>query len=615
MFRDGREFDDEQEEKLFIRERLTPKGVLSDIEAEEFVRETLQEIDRRLLSEDERDEIIRKFNRKFAAERNKTQTELVETDDSKDMKKYTVNMWIPEIDGEPIESYDHLLETVQSRSPGFFKRTDASKLLESAKLHLDLYHEYQDREFLKKGEVAELSRTLEKNPTTLKRYLREGVMPKMYYWLNMVPRDERERKLEGLELRLNGITTHEEYDRRFKTLYFYDEMTTTPDHKQKDEFARKFLTFIDEYRDSGMLVDICKKLEIGKSTANAWFDGTQLPTRIAYASLIPEEEPREGCKWLPMKLNHITNLPENFIQVPVEIRSPRDIMDVLEAITPLEMKDYEEELGEMSQENAFMYLIGLMVSDGSFRSDVSYSASANLFVSKKYSWGSTLGKGFCYTMGKIGLSAKRDTDQERVRENGKVDKFKVYNSEASPVLMWMKKALLGLDASETKKEVAIKADWILEMPHDWKVAFIQGLADGDGHASIPRFDTAIATNTNKKFFKKLLSSVGIASRFTDHHVKIGRYNDILKAKELPFFRFASGRQQILNDISEIIKLRPKGRLPIPEDERRLIMELYRTGLSKGDIVEKLWYEHGLARTTAMIDTLIRRENKKNAHDK
>jgi len=261
-----------------------------------------------------------------------------------------------------------------------------------------------------------------------------------------------------------------------------------------------------------------------------------------------------------------------------------------------------------------MYLLGLMVSDGGFKSDVDYSAKAELFVSKKYSWSSTLGKGFCYTLGKIGLSAKRDSDQEKIRENGKIIVFRKYSSEASPLLMWMKKALLGLDVSEIKKEVAIKADWILNMPYDWKVAFIQGLADGDGYASVPRFDAAITTTTNEEFFVKLLSLVGIESTAGDNRARIKKYDEILKARELPLFRFASGRKQILDDMYKIIKLKPKGRRHVPDDERQLVMELYRDGLKPGEIVERLWREHGLVRTTAMIGTLISRERKKNAGD-
>lgn len=531
---------------------------------------------------------------------------------------YPVNMWTPKIDGTVIESYDHLLEVLRSRSPAFFKRKDAEKLLKSARLHIELYLEYGGRTHLERGEVAALSKKLKKNPTALKRYLREGVMPKVYYWFNKVPSAERDKKLQALISRLNGITTEEEYDRRFSTLYFSDEMSTTSNHKQYDEFARKFITFISEYRRRGFLVDIVKRLGIGKSAIAVWFDGTQLPTRIAYASLIPTQAPRYGSKWLPKRLNHITNQPEDFIQVPVEINSPQDILDVLNQIPPLnskDMKTFEKELGDVSQAIAFMYLLGLMVSDGCFKYDVDYSAAASLFVSKKYSWGSTLGKGFCYTLGKIGLSAERKSDDEKVRENGKVDIFQVYNSEASPVLMWMKKALLGLKASETKKELAIKADWILKMPRDWKVAFIQGLADGDGYASIPRFDTGIATTTNEEFIGKVLSSIGVESTTGDKRARIKKHDEILKARELPLFRFAIGRQQILEDMCKIIELKPKRRHRVPEDEKKLVMELYIAGLKPGEIVEKLWHEHGLARTTDMIDTLIRRENKKKITDK
>jgi len=526
-------------------------------------------------------------------------------------------MWVPELDGVRIESYDQLVELLRSRSPAFFKRKDADKLLQDAKLHIDLYQEYGHRTHLERREVAELAKRLKKSPTALKRYLREGVMPKVYYWSNMVSSSDKEKKLVTLLARLNGVTTEEEYDRRFSTLYFTDEMFTTLDHEQKEEFVRKFFEFIKEYGESGMLTDLAKRLGIGKSTIGAWFDGTQLPTRIAYASLIPKEEPKKGFRWLPRKLNHITNLPEDFIQVPLEINSRQDLLDVLDQLIPLDskaMKAYEKELGKMSKVIAFMYLLGLMVSDGGFKSDVDYSAKAELFVSKKYSWSSMLGKGFCYTLGKVGLSAKRDSDQEKIKENGKIIVFRKYSSEASILLMWMKKALLGLDVSEIKKEVAIKADWILNMPYDWKVVFIQGLADGDGYASVPRFDAAITTTTNEELFVKLLSSVGIESTAGDNRARIKKYDEILKVRELPLFRFASGRQQTLDDMCKIINLKPKGRRHVPDDERQLVMELYRDGLKPGEIVERLWREHGLVRTTAMIGTLISRERKKNTGD-
>jgi len=274
------------------------------------------------------------------------------------------------------------------------------------------------------------------------------------------------------------------------------------------------------------------------------------------------------------------------------------------------MRAFEKEVGEISQHVAFMYHLGLMVSDGTFKSDVEYSAKTVLFVSEKYSWGSTLGKGFCCTLGRFGLSAERKTDQEKVRENGNVSIFKVYNSEASPLLMWMKKILLGLEVSEIKKDVAIKAEWILNMPRDWKVAFIQGLTDGDGYASISRFDTGIATLTNQKFFKKLLSSVGIKSTTGDNRARIRRYDAIPKARKLPLFRYATRRQKKLIDLSRIIESRPGRRYRIPESEKQLVQELYESGLSAGQITEKLWDDYGLARPTSTIERIIKIENMK-----
>lgn len=522
-------------------------------------------------------------------------------------------MWVPEVDGTPIESYDHLLALIRSKSLGFFKRKDVSNLLTLAKLHIMLFQEYGGRTHLERGEVAELSKRLKTSPVTLKRYLRQGVMPKLYYWINKVPGAVKEKRLEILLERLNGVTSEEEYYRRFNNLYFYDEISVTSDHKQNEEFARKFFEFIKEYGESGFLVDLAKRLGIGKSTIGAWLDGTQLPTRVAYAARIPTEDPRPGFKWLPKKLNHITNLPEDFIQVPVEIRSPQDLLDVLDQLVPLDtkaMRDFEREFEELTLPIAFMYLLGLAVSDGSFKNDVDYSSKVELYVSKKYSWGSTLGEGFCYAMGRIGLSAERGTDRKKVRENGRVDTFKLYASEASPLLMWMKQALLGLTASENKKHVAIKADWILQMPREWRVAFIQGLADGDGHASFRRFDAAINTTTNEVFISKLLLSIGVASTCGDNRARIKQQDEIVKAGEMPLFRFASGRQETLDNLSKIIKLKPKGRKRVPEDEKNLVIELYEAGLKAGKIVEKLWYEHGLARTIEMIDTMIRREKKK-----
>jgi hypothetical protein len=40
------------------------------------------------------------------------------------------------------------------------------------------------------------------------------------------------------------------------------------------------------------------------------------------------------------------------------------------------------------------------------------------------------------------------------------------------------------------------------------------------------------------------------------------------------------------------------------------MDLHKMGLSLGEIVKRLWREHGMARPTSAIEGIIGRENKK-----
>ena len=165
---------------------------------------------------------------------------------------------------------------------------------------------------------------------------------------------------------------------------------------------------------------------------------------------------------------------EQFIQVPLKITSPEDILDVLRQIRPLKtpaMEEYELQFGETPRELMFMFLLGILVSDSWFRSGTSRSTHAELSASKKYSWSKDLGRGFCYALGKIGISSKRHKNQVSQR-NGKTTVSRKWASEASPFLQWVKRTLLGLKASTPKSWTPIQADWILQMPHDWRVAFL-----------------------------------------------------------------------------------------------------------------------------------------------
>ncbi len=523
-------------------------------------------------------------------------------------------MWFPEINGIKIESYDMLEEVIRRDASEFLLRSDAPRLLELAKLHLRLFCEYHDKEFIPRGTIARLSKETGTSPTTLKRWLLQGARPRMYYWLGMAPIHERKEKVDRILTGLNGATNTEEVRRRFSKLYSGEERVGASTHSKNHDYTEKFFLFLKEYLSGGIIKDIARKLKVGHTTASEWLRGSQLPTEVKFASLIPAETPSDDWKWLPLRLNSQLNIPEDFIQVPVEVSSPEDILDVLkqlESLTTPEMAEYESQFGDISDPIAFMYLLGLIIADGGFVSDTSWSSRVKLFASKKYNWSKTLGEAFCYAMGRIGISADRKSDSVRVR-HGRTQVCRVWSSEASPLFMWMKKTMLGLDASTVKKENKIHADWILQMPREWRVSFIQGLADGDGYASFSTSTVAIATATNQILFNRILTSLEIRSSIESTKVRIRRHADIMRAKELPFFKHATGRQDRLNNLSKMIKLTKTKRGKLTTADFKLVLELSSKGYSPGQISETLWYEYGISRTTASIEGILRRRKEANS---
>ncbi|OLS30950.1 MAG: hypothetical protein ThorAB25_06690 [Candidatus Thorarchaeota archaeon AB_25] len=252
-----------------------------------------------------------------------------------------------------------------------------------------------------------------------------------------------------------------------------------------------------------------------------------------------------------------------------------------------------------------MYLLGLIVSDGGFDSDSDLSARVVLYASKKYRWSLRLGQAFSYAMGRIGMKVEKRADQTKVRD-GKTTVFNVWGSQASPLLRWVKEVLFSLGPSLMKKQSPIDADWILNLPHDYRVAFLQGLADGDGYASIRSFNAGIATLTNHTFLNELLNTFNIFPTVEKTKVRIGRYDDIVKASKLPLFKHTKGRQERLEELSKLIGLLDRSYGRVPKEEIEIIMEMHDQGMSCGEITESLWVNHGIARSRRSVEGIIKR---------
>ncbi len=203
------------------------------------------------------------------------------------------------------------------------------------------------------------------------------------------------------------------------------------------------------------------------------------------------------------------------------------------------------------------------------------------------------------------MKVERRADSTKVRD-GKTIVCNVWGSQASPLLRWVKEVLLGLGPSSSKKATPIDAEWILNMPREYRVAFLQGLADGDGYASIKTFRVGIATKTNQEFIRYLFSTFEIQSKMETTKVVVKKHEDILRANSLPLFRHATSRKKNHDELCKIIGLLDRSRGKVPERELKIILKLHKRGLSCGEITESLWFDHGIARSRASIEGIVHR---------
>lgn len=524
--------------------------------------------------------------------------------------RYRLRIYVPKLHGKNIDSYEELLENLREKHPEFLKRKDSAKLLSDVKVHIALIKEYAGVEFIPRGEIAAIAKRTGKSPTVIKRWLLEGAKPKFYYWLNRVSHADRQERVEGILSALNDITDMEAMVSRLTTLFYYDAILGSDMHAYNEEQARKYFGFLERYQRGDILQDIARELKLGKTTLAEWLRQGQLPTEVKLASLIPARPPRKGYRWLPLRLNHLTNAPEQFIEVPLTVTGPETVIEVLEQIQRLRSSENQERIESTELAGEFMYVLGLAVADCTFHYDVDYSARLRLFASKKYPWSRALGRGFCDILARIGFSSQRQADSERIR-HGKRQVCRVWASEASPFLMWVKNVLLGLGAAAVKKEEPIDAEWVLQMPREWRVAFVQGLADGDGCASVNAFNVNIATITNHKFYCRLLRSLDIVAHIDESHVKVSRHDEIQKADQLPFFRYAKGRQDRLDEISrmcEVYAIRTRGKIPV--EEIKIIVKMHTEGKSDGETAVELWRRHRIARPPKSVSYVLKRIERK-----
>ena len=271
------------------------------------------------------------------------------------------------------------------------------------------------------------------------------------------------------------------------------------------------------------------------------------------------------------------------------------------------MKKLEDQFGDVSHIHSFLYFVGLAISDANFdnpKKGVFASERMKLKLAKKYDWSIDAGRAFCHALERIGFETSKGKDELTVRPDGSESLMHSWRSKSSPFFVWVRKTLLGLQVSDTKSKTPIDMDWFTNMPRDWKISLLQGIADGDASASFQGQFLQIHTYTNQEFYKLLLTSLGIKSYYSTTYVGIGAKESIRLAEKLPLFRHATSRQGNISKLIQMLDSHDWTRITQKEEE--FILKLHNQGYRVGEIIEKLWDKFGRTRRRTTVYKVIER---------
>ncbi len=235
--------------------------------------------------------------------------------------------------------------------------------------------------------------------------------------------------------------------------------------------------------------------------------------------------PRATSKWSPVRLKPRGTPDSTWIEVPAAIHDLQDIVSVIDQRTPtqdsFEMMvafaygSNEELLRD--RVNAFGFLLGAMLGDagkpvkGTSRfpsMTIALTLSKDKPNSGRFGHFTTL----CANAS-LGLAMHRIADAPS--STGRFTDAECYRwlSPASPLIGWTFRVCMGLMEGETTTYDPLRMDWILGAPRDFKVSFLQGMAESDGWVDAGKDSVVIVSSPNDELFEKLFTSLDIRHRF------------------------------------------------------------------------------------------------------
>ncbi len=521
-----------------------------------------------------------------------------------------INIWYPKIGKRIISSKESLHKIIDNYYPGIKRNQQFHSLIKDAENHLILIRKIGDSAKIEKGEISRLARELNFTIQRTSSYIQCQGRPRLYRLIDLcISKTEAQTRLAKIENENHGVSSTEELLRRLATYYLAEELGVSLDDSYYLLQADKYFHSLRLLANGGLFSEVADQIEISRIQVRRWFLNEGKPFLVHLTSRIPKQPPWRGYKWLPTYIDpYGIHIPSDFIQVPMLLEHWEQIEHVLSQLTERndqKMSDWQDRFGRISRENAFAYVLGMMVSDATKNGTRSYSSIGfELKLTKAKSWSEQVGEATCYYLGKLGIDAKRGKPVHHV---GGYEAHYWYGGR-SPLLKWMLRSVLGINLGNCTTYQPIRCEWLLDCPLEIRLKFLQALNDGDGFASVKGQKLGNTCIPNISFFMQLLNSFGVEScpRSDQKQVVIRKADSIKQAVRMPFFLHATGRQIIAEKLAKMLSKRKLQRRGFfPEDVVTLILSLKRKGYSLGAIAERVFDKYELSFSRSSIDNIIR----------
>jgi transposase len=500
--------------------------------------------------------------------------------------EHVVHVFKPKAFGIEILKTSQLRKMISTYMPGLLAESVIDDLIHEAGSHVDLVNNLSRRTRITASDLLDMSRKLKIPYSSARRWVLDGGRPEIYYYI------ERGLKTAKGAKALRDVLSTKTMDeiKKMLNLFFLKPFLETWDNYHfLEQMTGNYLQFLNLIEQGFTLSAIAEKIGVGDRTISDWIQG-RLPLLLYMLKEMPTEVPSEGKYWLPLLMKG--RVFRKYIQVPKKIADYSDILDVLAQFhdTSIHPED-------------FMYLIGVLVSDGYIAKRGKTSSSLRLMLGKSYSWSENLIHATRVIIETLGFQ-----NSIYHSSNGEFETIEL-RSYTTPFFLWVRSALLGLAPDDIKTYTPMSGNWLLSAPGAARFGFLQGLADGDGWASFFDQRAGIASISNQDFIIKLLETLDIEGTRVKSGVSINRKLSIQRAASLPLFRHAKSRLSNLLILSQMIGTQSKHR-KFSEDEIQIILALRKKGTSHGDIAFRLWKDIGISRSPSSIGKFLKRRNLK-----